>query len=74
MGGEVGRTQEWRLLEGPNTPTHFRALLLTLPPSLPLLKNWTLQMKHVAAYILLATGGNASPSAADVTELLATVE
>jgi large subunit ribosomal protein LP2 len=31
-------------------------------------------MKHVAAYLLLVSGGNASPSAADVTELLATVE
>lgn len=34
----------------------------------------TPQMKHVAAYLLLVSGGNASPSAADVTELLATVE
>ncbi|GAA5940155.1 60S acidic ribosomal protein P2 [Sporobolomyces koalae] len=31
-------------------------------------------MKHVAAYLLLVSGGNASPSAADVTELLATVD
>ncbi|GAA5904366.1 60S acidic ribosomal protein P2 [Sporobolomyces salmoneus] len=31
-------------------------------------------MKHVAAYLLLVSGGNASPSAADVTELLASVD
>lgn len=30
-------------------------------------------MKHVAAYLLLVSGGNASPSAKDVTDLLATV-
>ena len=30
-------------------------------------------MKHLAAYLLLQTGGNASPSAADVKELLSTV-
>lgn len=31
-------------------------------------------MKYIASYLLLVTGGNASPSAADVTALLATVE
>ncbi|GAA6023139.1 hypothetical protein JCM10207_005738 [Rhodosporidiobolus poonsookiae] len=31
-------------------------------------------MKHVAAYLLLVSGGNASPSAADVTALLKTVD
>ncbi|SCV67484.1 BQ2448_5095 [Microbotryum intermedium] len=31
-------------------------------------------MKHVAAYLLLVAGGNSSPSASDVTELLATVD
>ncbi|GAA5944170.1 hypothetical protein JCM21900_002160 [Sporobolomyces salmonicolor] len=31
-------------------------------------------MKHIAAYLLLVSGGNASPSAADVTELLASVD
>ncbi|CDZ97054.1 60s acidic ribosomal protein p2 [Phaffia rhodozyma] len=31
-------------------------------------------MKHIAAYLLLATGGNTSPSAADVKALLATVD
>jgi len=30
-------------------------------------------MKHVAAYLLLVLGGNESPSAADVTEALASV-
>ncbi|KAF9956856.1 60S acidic ribosomal protein P2 [Modicella reniformis] len=30
-------------------------------------------MKHLAAYLLLALGGNASPSAKDITALLATV-
>ncbi|TXT13696.1 hypothetical protein VHUM_01063 [Vanrija humicola] len=30
-------------------------------------------MKHLAAYLLLQTGGNASPSAADVKALLETV-
>ncbi|KAK6342843.1 60S acidic ribosomal protein P2 [Orbilia javanica] len=30
-------------------------------------------MKHLAAYLLLQTGGNASPSAADVTKLLESV-
>ena len=29
-------------------------------------------MKHLAAYILLVAGGNASPTAEDVTKLLAT--
>ncbi|GAA5843867.1 hypothetical protein JCM11251_003539 [Rhodosporidiobolus azoricus] len=31
-------------------------------------------MKHVAAYLLLVSGGNASPSAEDVTELLKAVD
>lgn len=31
------------------------------------------QMKHIAAYLLLQTGGNASPSAADIKTLLETV-
>ncbi|BGP15642.1 hypothetical protein JCM10213_004162 [Rhodosporidiobolus nylandii] len=31
-------------------------------------------MKHVAAYLLLVSGGNASPSAEDVTALLKTVD
>jgi large subunit ribosomal protein LP2 len=30
-------------------------------------------MRHVAAYLLLQTGGNASPSAEDIKKLLATV-
>ncbi|KAK6505550.1 60S acidic ribosomal protein P2 [Arthrobotrys musiformis] len=30
-------------------------------------------MKHLAAYLLLVTGGNASPSAGDVTALLESV-
>jgi large subunit ribosomal protein LP2 len=30
-------------------------------------------MRHIAAYLLLQTGGNASPSAGDVKELLSTV-
>jgi large subunit ribosomal protein LP2 len=30
-------------------------------------------MKHLAAYLLLQLGGNATPSAADVTALLETV-
>ncbi len=30
-------------------------------------------MRYIAAYLLLQTGGNASPSAADITKLLATV-
>ncbi|KAJ7180560.1 putative 60S acidic ribosomal protein P2 [Mycena filopes] len=30
-------------------------------------------MRHIAAYLLLQTGGNASPSAADVKALLKTV-
>jgi large subunit ribosomal protein LP2 len=30
-------------------------------------------MKHIAAYLLLQNGGNASPSAADVKSLLETV-
>ncbi|EGX49768.1 60S acidic ribosomal protein P2 [Orbilia oligospora] len=30
-------------------------------------------MKHLAAYLLLQTGGNASPSAGDVTKLLESV-
>ncbi|EAW13885.1 ribosomal protein P2 [Aspergillus clavatus NRRL 1] len=30
-------------------------------------------MKHLAAYLLLALGGNASPSAADVKEVLSSV-
>ncbi|KAG0148608.1 hypothetical protein CROQUDRAFT_669826 [Cronartium quercuum f. sp. fusiforme G11] len=30
-------------------------------------------MKHLAAYLLLAQGGNASPSASDIKELLGTV-
>lgn len=30
-------------------------------------------MKHVAAYLLLVSGGSTSPSAKDVTDLLATV-
>jgi len=30
-------------------------------------------MKHIAAYLLLQTGGNASPSAADIKSLLETV-
>ncbi len=30
-------------------------------------------MKHIAAYLLLQLGGNASPSASDITELLSTV-
>jgi hypothetical protein len=30
-------------------------------------------MKHLAAYLLLQTGGNASPSASDIKELLSTV-
>lgn len=30
-------------------------------------------MKHIAAYLLLQTGGNASPSAADIKTLLETV-
>jgi large subunit ribosomal protein LP2 len=32
------------------------------------------QMKHIAAYLLLVAGGNTSPSAADVSALLQTVE
>jgi ribosomal protein L12E/L44/L45/RPP1/RPP2 len=31
------------------------------------------KMKHIAAYLLLQIGGNASPSADDITNLLATV-
>ncbi|KAK4691766.1 large subunit ribosomal protein LP2, partial [Phenoliferia sp. Uapishka_3] len=31
-------------------------------------------MKYIASYLLLVTGGNASPSAADITSLLATVD
>ena len=31
------------------------------------------QMKYLAAYLLLQTGGNASPAAGDIKELLATV-
>jgi large subunit ribosomal protein LP2 len=31
------------------------------------------QMKHIAAYLLLQTGGNASPSASDIKGLLDTV-
>ncbi|KAF8892081.1 60s acidic ribosomal protein-domain-containing protein [Infundibulicybe gibba] len=30
-------------------------------------------MRHIAAYVLLQTGGNADPSAADVKKLLSTV-
>ena len=30
-------------------------------------------MKHIAAYLLLQIGGNASPTADDITDLLATV-
>jgi large subunit ribosomal protein LP2 len=30
-------------------------------------------MKHIAAYLLLQTGGNASPSASDIKTLLETV-
>lgn len=30
-------------------------------------------MKHIAAYLLLQLGGNSSPSASDITELLGTV-
>ncbi|KAF9269011.1 ribosomal protein 60S [Marasmius fiardii PR-910] len=30
-------------------------------------------MKHIAAYLLLQTGGNASPSAADIKKLLGVV-
>ncbi|KAF9198057.1 60S acidic ribosomal protein P2, partial [Haplosporangium sp. Z 27] len=30
-------------------------------------------MKYLAAYLLLTIGGNASPSAANITDLLATV-
>ena len=30
-------------------------------------------MRHLAAYLLLVAGGNSSPSAADITTLLATV-
>ncbi|KAG0009728.1 60S acidic ribosomal protein P2, partial [Entomortierella chlamydospora] len=30
-------------------------------------------MKYLAAYLLLTIGGNASPSASDITSLLATV-
>ncbi|KAF3086403.1 60S acidic ribosomal protein P2 [Orbilia oligospora] len=30
-------------------------------------------MKHLAAYLLLQTGGNASPSAGDITKLLESV-
>ncbi|KAJ8094374.1 60S acidic ribosomal protein P2 [Marasmius tenuissimus] len=30
-------------------------------------------MKHIAAYLLLQTGGNESPSAADIKKLLGTV-
>jgi large subunit ribosomal protein LP2 len=30
-------------------------------------------MKHIAAYLLLQTGGNASPSAADVKKVLESV-
>ncbi|EIW67103.1 60S acidic ribosomal protein P2 [Tremella mesenterica] len=30
-------------------------------------------MKYIAAYLLLQTGGNASPSASDITSLLETV-
>ena len=30
-------------------------------------------MKHIAAYLLLQTGGNSSPSAADIKALLDTV-
>ncbi|KAF9346214.1 60S acidic ribosomal protein P2, partial [Mortierella sp. AD094] len=30
-------------------------------------------MKYLAAYLLLTIGGNASPSASDITALLATV-
>jgi large subunit ribosomal protein LP2 len=37
-------------------------------------KNFTNpQMKHIAAYLLLQTGGNASPSASDIKTLLETV-
>jgi ribosomal protein L12E/L44/L45/RPP1/RPP2 len=32
-----------------------------------------LQMRHIAAYLLLQIGGNASPSAADVSKVLAAV-
>ncbi|KAM0751150.1 ribosomal protein 60S [Meredithblackwellia eburnea MCA 4105] len=31
-------------------------------------------MKYIASYLLLALGGNTSPSAADLTSLLATVD
>lgn len=31
------------------------------------------KMRYIAAYLLLQTGGNASPSAADITKLLSTV-
>ena len=31
------------------------------------------QIKHIAAYLLLQTGGNASPSASDIKTLLETV-
>ena len=30
-------------------------------------------MRYIAAFLLLQTGGNASPSAADITKLLSTV-
>lgn len=30
-------------------------------------------MKHLAAYLLLGLGGNTSPSASDITEVLASV-
>ncbi len=30
-------------------------------------------MRHIAAYLLLQTGGNAAPTADDITKLLATV-
>jgi len=32
------------------------------------------KMQYVAAYLLLVAGGNAAPSAADITSLLSTVE
>lgn len=33
----------------------------------------TYKMKHLAAYLLLGLGGNTSPSASDVKEVLASV-
>jgi large subunit ribosomal protein LP2 len=40
---------------------------------LRLLQLPTVKMKHLAAYLLLGLGGNTSPSAADVKEVLESV-